>query len=731
MRRRITHALPALIVITVAGGCSDESMLAPNEGPAVFTRVGATPEATQCLAAPDVVVRDAAALHAAIASAQPGTSIAIEGMIAIPDTVVVVVPGLTLGCASPGSGLTVAPGAETDFLLFISAPDVTIQGLVLDGAVTTHSPLYTQPLDPEHVPSRLRVAGNQVTCGPNLCAFFVGAPDVVVTDNVFEANGAGGGLHMQAHLGYGPDRVRIERNRIVQLGVSQASPMLSGIRITTGADVVVADNVIQGAWVRGIGLNLVTGGRFMRNRIEGVQEFGILGSTNPGDPSQRFAANVVEHNAITGAGQGGVHLTSACGNTVVANQVRGAGPAVLLASASGANDVSPPVGVVDDGYVDCDGDRLADFNVVNGRTTLETRRPEIPSKEARACLIAPDFVVHDDAELRTALQAAAPWQSIALDGLIALGSEVRLEKPALTLGCATPGSGFSRAEEYEGEPWDLLWVRAPDVTLRGLRFDGALTWMMPVYADDDGGLPWANVRLRFVGNEVAYGEQGGMFTAGAQSVTVTDNHFLGQRAQYAVHIQYQGHGSRVERNVMSVDVGAFLVNPLAAAIRFRDGDGGRVADNVIRGPWVRGINVAELWDNDIVGNTIEGVLTYGIRTGVNWIKVNSVHDNRIRDNRIRGAGLGAILLQQACSNALLGNQMDGNDDGIGAVFDVSTGLNVLTGNTVTALDNGSFDCTGDGVVDPNIITGKGKVKNGIPPGEVLGQVMPRGPRALR
>jgi len=49
---------------------------------------------------------------------------------------------------------------------------------------------------------------------------------------------------------------------------------------------------------------------------------------------------------------------------------------------------------------------------------------------------------------------------------------------------------------------------------------------------------------------------------------------------------------------------------------------------------------------------------------------------------------------------------------VGAIFDGPTGANVLVGNVTVVIDNGSFDCDGDGVPDPNIITGPGRVLHG-------------------
>lgn len=732
--------LPLLIALALAAACTDRPVVAPTDLEPSFVKAAAMETGAQCLTTPDFVVGDEESLRAALASAEPGSSIAIDGTIQLAAEVIIEVPGLTLGCLEPGSGLTVVPGATPAFLLWVVARDVTIRGLVLDGSATASAPVYAQyrysQPDP---PAGLSLLGNRVTCGLSLCVFLVGTPEPMVMGNLLEANGTGGGIHIQRQVvtlpdgsegSLRPDHARIEENTIVQFGVSNPSSVLAALRIHTSDGATVTGNVIQGRWPRGMHLSGVTASHIAGNRTDGIEGFGLESSLNA-VPELVFRDNTIEGNQITGAA-GGIRLERACGNTVRDNAVSGDGDDVVLASTAGANVVTHPRGsVVDHGYMDCDGDRLADFNVVNRRTTLETNLVEIPQKTARQCLPAPDFVVQDEGELRDALAAADPWQSIGLAGMIALGSELQLVKPAITLGCASPGAGLMAAPWFDGDAVDFMWVRAPDVTVRGLVLDGTTTLQMPVYADEGWEMPLDNVRFRFVGNDIAYGPQGGLFTAGARQVTVTDNVFHGERAQFAMHIQTQGGGSLVERNEMSVSEGSYLLNPLAAAIRFRDADGGRVADNVIRGPFVRGINVTEVRDSDIVGNTVEGVLTYGIRTSINPYQPISVHHNRIRNNRISGAGVAGMYFELACANVLLGNKLDGNAAGTGVVFDVTTGLNVLTGNTVVALDNGAFDCTGDGVFDPNVITGKGKVGKGVPPGEIIGPVMSGGKRVLR
>ena len=79
----------------------------------------------------------------------------------------------------------------------------------------------------------------------------------------------------------------------------------------------------------------------------------------------------------------------------------------------------------------------------------------------------------------------------------------------------------------------------------------------------------------------------------------------------------------------------------------------------------------------------------------------------LHDSRSRQAGIGAD------------HDLRGNADGLGLLLNDSTGANVVTGvNNAVVLDNGAFDCDGDGGVDSNIITG-GVAHRGPPPPDTL------------
>src|SRR5439155_16919576 len=56
------------------------------------------------------------------------------------------------------------------------------------------------------------------------------------------------------------------------------------------------------------------------------------------------------------------------------------------------------------------------------------------------------------------------------------------------------------------------------------------------------------------------------------------------------------------------------------------------------------------------------------------------------------------------------------------VFDVTSGANSYAGDPSVVVDNGGFDCNGDGVNDPNIITGPGAARHGPMLGSALSEV---------
>jgi len=76
----------------------------------------------------------------------------------------------------------------------------------------------------------------------------------------------------------------------------------------------------------------------------------------------------------------------------------------------------------------------------------------------------------------------------------------------------------------------------------------------------------------------------------------------------------------------------------------------------------------------------------------------------------------------ACGNVFVGNNLQGNAGNVGLVFDVTSGANSYAGDPSVVVDNGGFDCNGDGVNDPNIITGPGAARHGPMLGSALSDV---------
>jgi hypothetical protein len=94
-------------------------------------------------------------------------------------------------------------------------------------------------------------------------------------------------------------------------------------------------------------------------------------------------------------------------------------------------------------------------------------------------------------------------------------------------------------------------------------------------------------------------------------------------------------------------------------------------------------------------------------------------DNVFQTNEVTGAGSAGVFSQSACRNQFVGNALPGNGGNVGLAFAATTGANTFVGNQTIVVDDGAFDCDGDGVVDPNIITGVGAVRHGVTLGDVV------------
>ena len=113
----------------------------------------------------------------------------------------------------------------------------------------------------------------------------------------------------------------------------------------------------------------------------------------------------------------------------------------------------------------------------------------------------------------------------------------------------------------------------------------------------------------------------------------------------------------------------------------------------------------------VSGNTIQGAALFGIQTSPQAAIV--MNGTVFSNNRVTGAGIAGVFVQLACGTTFVGNNLQGNPANLGLVFDVTSGANTYAGDRTLVVDNGAFDCNGDGVNDPNIIAGPGMAQHGL------------------
>src|SRR5216117_1472064 len=261
---RVPHVPAILVAIGGLAACSEPTQPASPSQPS--SALVASPT---CAASPTVIASDEAGLTAALSGAHAGDVVAINGMIAVSSDVTIS-SSITLTCATPGSGLLVAPGATVSSLVRVLASFATVDGLVLDGSGAASDP-YLALNDPGDIDgdgvtgnaTDVRLTNNMVTCSSGDCAFFFATTNAVVSGNEFQSAGSFTGLQMQG----GIDGSRVEHNTIVASAPSTSAD-LGGIRIRDGNNVVVAENVVRGPWAHSIAGRNLTGATFAGNHIE-------------------------------------------------------------------------------------------------------------------------------------------------------------------------------------------------------------------------------------------------------------------------------------------------------------------------------------------------------------------------------------------------------------------------------------------------------------------------------
>ncbi len=129
--------------------------------------------------------------------------------------------------------------------------------------------------------------------------------------------------------------------------------------------------------------------------------------------------------------------------------------------------------------------------------------------------------------------------------------------------------------------------------------------------------------------------------------------------------------------------------------------------------------LTDLPDARVEDNRLQGAQAFGaaFTTGASFL-TTSITGSVVRNNQVLEAGSGAMLVQSACGNTFLGNEL-GASGLIGLIFTSNTGANTYVGTRTIVIDNGSFDCNGDGNADPNILTGPGLARSGVNLGQLL------------
>jgi parallel beta helix pectate lyase-like protein len=348
-------------------------------------------------------------------------------------------------------------------------------------------------------------------------------------------------------------------------------------------------------------------------------------------------------------------------------------------------------------------------------------RPSFAGAGLAACPATVTITVSDEAGLRNAISTAAPGAVIGIQGMIGLTQDDTIRTAGITITCATPGSGLFAVAG--GGAQDMLTVDARKVTVDHLVLDASQAADGPYLSENDGVTAFAE-STAFTNNAVTCPPDGVCaFIAGGIGAAVSDNSFNALGPFTGIQLQTNGtageiriDGVRVERNTLVTT--APSTGGRQGAIRPFDVANAVIADNTAIGPWRAGVSATRLANGRVSGNTIEGAALYGIQTSPRAALpvLNSLFSN----NRISGAGIAGVFVQLACGNVLVGNNLQGNPGNLGLLFDVTSGANTYVGDRTLVVDNGAFDCNGDGTNDPNIISGPGLARHGLQLGGAVG-----------
>src|SRR6059058_2752730 len=216
MKRLALHA----VVLLTLSACTESTRPAAPPSPQGDVALSVT---AACPTPANVVVHDEAGLLTALDAAYPGEVIGLDGFFGITADVTIATPGVTLTCATPGSGLFAIAGSGVQDMLIASASHVVVDRLVLDGTQAGDSPYFAANDLASYFAENIRFTNNSVTCSPGgECIFVAGGIGPVVSDNHFQATAPFSGIDLQADA-EGIDGARVERTRSSQRLRSSAS----------------------------------------------------------------------------------------------------------------------------------------------------------------------------------------------------------------------------------------------------------------------------------------------------------------------------------------------------------------------------------------------------------------------------------------------------------------------------------------------------------------------------
>src|SRR2546426_6482423 len=532
----------------------------------------------------------------------------------------------------------------------------------------------------------------------------IGTPDVTLTcatpgSGIFPQPGFGGAWLLQVHA------TGVTVDRLILDGGAAEGPYIAGAdagdglfvadgaqltnnRVTCGSPngecaffvgtkhAVVADNRFESAG-SGTGVH-------MQGGIDGTRvERNTIVTTAP-PPDQFLGAGirvrdgsnvVVADNVVRGPWRNSIATANLAG-ALERNDVAGAlGNGIR---AVGVHDV-----LFTSNIVSCGAESCALFQGAGGdtRTTIADNRFESVGSAAGVQLLSMDGA---RVERNTVVATAAAAEGILASGIAATG-----------------GANLVVTDNVVTGPW----------TEAALSFDGVLAARVErnrLQRALDAVDLLGSEAAQFLNNTVKCG--GSCFFAdGSPRAVIADNYFQSGGSNTGVHLQRGTDGDRVERNTIVATAPSTAFG--FGGIRVRDGSNVVVADNVVQGPWSNSIATTTLSASRFENNTLQGAVVNGIRFNVGTAEVPiAMVDNIFQNNRASGAGDAGIFAQAACRNTFDGNDVSGNGGNIGAVFEATTGANVMLlplSNRSVTIDNGFFDCNGDGRVDPNRIVGPG------------------------